>query len=134
VLLAFAPSGPCRLKRNLAALFWRHCLQPPLAAYPAPFTAHVGHNLRNEGTAGFFDQRPPNGLFHHPKSVLGIVQLAIAPWHTSIMPRIASRSEYPRIQNASLPGLLPGARIGYQCSVCEEPLQLTPGGLGIPRD
>lgn len=28
-------------------------------------------------------------------------------------------------------GLTPGARIGYACSVCQEPLQLTLGGLGI---
>jgi hypothetical protein len=42
-------------------------------------------------------------LLNYSKGVLGIVQLAIAPWHTSMMPRIAGLCEHHRIQNASLP-------------------------------
>lgn len=30
-------------------------------------------------------------------------------------------------------GLTPGAQIGYPCSICQEPLQVTSGGLGTLR-
>jgi hypothetical protein len=45
------------------------------------------------------------------------------------------KAEFDRviICRAVKDGLTPGAQTGYECSICKEPLQVTPGGLGTLR-
>jgi len=79
----------------LAALFRGHGFQPSLAAFFAALAAHFGHNLRYERAAGLLDEGAPYCFLDYPQCILGYVALAIALWHDSIMPRIASGTRVP---------------------------------------
>src|SRR5262245_43192475 len=71
------PSAFCGLSGNLTSTPWGQSDQAPLAADLAAFSAHLGHDARDQGVidAGGFLVGGPNGLQHHRACVLNSVRL-----------------------------------------------------------
>jgi hypothetical protein len=83
LLFLLRPTGTSGLYGRVAPFFVRHRFQTPFSADSAPFTAHFGHDLRNQrGVGGPWRLR--NGFKDDAAGILDSVELRLtsALWHT----------------------------------------------------